>query len=181
MARPRSKGSLLALFSLLVCGGIGVGALASSLTSDAIRWRPPAHFPMTEAAPEATDIDQAAAGEAWARSAYAGGLRRCPVLNPEFLAGCEAEIAALSARPEFPPGSYGGPLLITKVEPIAPEEPVEPYEPVADAQPDEWRQASYDPAAEEEAEPAFERTPDNYPAAPPDESDEDEADEISPS
>lgn len=86
-------------------------------------------------------------------------------MNADFLAGCEAEIKALAARPDVAPGSYGGPLLITS------------YTPPESLLPDDEIVPAAEPAVENaeaaiaEPEPpirpaAFEPTPENYPAAP---------------
>ena len=135
---------MLAVIALLIGGGAGLGAIASSLTSASIRPVVETRAPMTETAMVA-DIDQAAAAKSWARTAFDGGLRQCPAMNAEFLAACEAEMKALAAKPGISPGRYGGPLLVTQV--------VEPRE--ADAatddryadieQPARYRTASYAP------------------------------------
>jgi hypothetical protein len=127
MRMVRRKAPWFGAVALLTLGGVGAGVLASSLTSDAIVWRAPSHWSATEqVAPE--PIDQTKAGESWARTAFAGGLKRCPPINAAFLAGCEAEMKLLAARPAFPAGSYGGPLLITKVETV-PEPEIDEYQP----------------------------------------------------
>lgn len=156
----RRKGSLLVTGLLLMGGGIGVGALASSLTSASIAWRPPSRFAMTEPALP-TPVDQAGAGRSWARSAFVGGLRRCPEMNAAFLAACEAEMKALIERPALLHGSYGGPLLVTKFEPaqkprIEPDRPTEP----------EMDLPLIEGPAVEPIEAEAEPTPANYPAAP---------------
>lgn len=146
----------------LALAGIGMGAVASSLTSSAVQWRPVSRFAMTQPVPS-EPVDQGQAGRSWARIAYDGGLRRCPEMNPQFVAACQAEMKALEARPALMAGSYGGPLLITKVEP-APEPQLEPYRP--EPMPElemEMVPAAYTP---EEPEVTPEPTPDNYPAAP---------------
>jgi hypothetical protein len=154
--------SWLGAGALLVLGGVGAGVLASSLTNDAIVWRAPSRWAVTEPVSPAP-VDQAKAGESWARTAFAGGLKRCPPINAAFLAACEAEMKALSSRPAFAAGSYGGPLLITKVEP-APEQAFEPYRPADEPA---LELASYEGNAD--PPPTEEPTPDNYPAtdAPP--------------
>ena len=120
MKMAHRKASLLGMGALLVCGGVGIGALASSLTTSAMVWSPSSRIPITEA-PVDVAVDQGRAGQSWARAAFPGGLRRCPALNAAFLRACEAEIKALAERPAFAAGSYGGPLLITKVEPVSVE------------------------------------------------------------
>jgi hypothetical protein len=171
MKRLRRKANIAGIGGLLVGAGIMLGALASSVTTDALVWTPPPQMPVTDAAP-ATPVDQASAGKGWARTAFDGGLRQCPKMNAEFLAACQAEMKKLAARPDFPAGSYGGPLLITKLEPVPP----------ANAGPDDEAWAAQDrletpPPAVLEAdyrppplpvpdEPSFERTPENYPAGP---------------
>ncbi len=152
MGKARSKLPLLATGAMLVCAGAGFGVLASSLTSNSIAWRPPARFHIVESRPDLARVDQAAAGQAWARSAFWGGLRRCPALNDAFVTACEAEIKALAERPDFA-GSYSAPLLVTTIEHVG----MEPYRP---AEPD-VQDASYVPV-----KIVRERTPDNYPAAP---------------
>jgi hypothetical protein len=150
MRMVRRKAPWFGAVALLTLGGVGAGVLASSLTSDAIVWRAPSHWSATEqVAPE--PIDQTKAGESWARTAFAGGLKRCPAINAAFLAGCEAEMKLLAARPAFPAGSYGGPLLITKVETV-PEPEIDEYQPEP-----ELEFAPY--------EDDYPRTPANYPAA----------------
>jgi hypothetical protein len=150
--------------ALLVAGGALMGVLASDLTSDSLVWhRPPPRIPTTEA-PVAAAVDQASAGQGWARTAYDGGLRECPKMNPEFLAACETEMKKLAARPDFAPGSYGGPLLITKVETDdrawEAQDRLEIPRPTVD-------RTDYEPLPDIAPErPAFERTPDNYPAEP---------------
>ena len=161
MKTVRRKGPLLAMGSLLICGGVAIGALASSLTSSAIVWRAAPRFPVTETVAQ-TAVDQAGAGQAWARAAFDGGLRQCPHMNAEFLAACHAEMKALMARPAFASGSYGGPLLITKIEPPG-LEPYRPEEPAGgDLQP--TIDAPEPPALAVDV--AAEVTPENYPAAP---------------
>lgn len=153
------KSQKIAAGMLLVCAGVGGGVLASSLTTDSIQWRPAARFVFPETAP-AVPTDQAGAGRSWAQTAFSGGLRRCPALNPAFLKGCEAEMKALQERPALPTGSYGGPLLITKVEPATPEPDFEPYQPdLLPAEP-AWRDTRFAPALDV----SDQRTPDNYPA-----------------
>lgn len=152
-----------AMMLLLACGGAGIGMAWSSMTSSAVVWQRPAQFAELGPAPH-QGVDQFAAGRSWAQAAYDGGLRRCPEMNADFVAACEAEMKALAARPDFAPGSYGGPLLVTTYEPPAPTVPEEHVSLAAlesDAEP-----------APTEPEPtivptAFEATPDNYPAAEP--------------
>jgi hypothetical protein len=166
MKALQRKGRLFGVVALLLGGGLGMGVLASSLTTDAVVWRPPATIPTT-ATPTATLIDQASAGRGWARTAFDGGLRDCPKINPEFLAACQTEMKKLSDRPVFLAGSYGGPLLITKIEPDrvddgwkAQERLETPRAPL--------EQAAYEPLPEPTpAAPSFEPTSDNYPAMPP--------------
>jgi hypothetical protein len=127
MRMVRRKAPWIGAVAVLTLGGVGAGVLASSLTSDAIVWSAPSRWAVTEqVAPE--PIDQGKAGESWARTAFSGGLKRCPPINPAFLAACEAEMKLLAARPAFPAGSYGGPLLITKIEPV-PVPEIDEYEP----------------------------------------------------
>ena len=149
---------MLAKTAMLIFGGVGAGVLASSLTSSAIAWRAPSRIPMVEQV-VADPIDQGSAGRNWARTAFDGGLRRCPEMNAQFFAACQAEMKALMERPKLAYGSYGGPLLITKIEPAPEMEPYRP-EPVA-----------YDVSLPEDApapSPAIEAvdqpTPVNYPA-----------------
>lgn len=167
MRTIRRKGPFLVMALLLIGTGIGIGALASSLTSAALVWRAPPRFPST-AEPVKLTRDQASAGRAWARSAFDGGLRECPKMNPEFIAACQAEIKALSDRPSFAEGSYGGPLLVTTIEPVAPVPDFEPYVPEEPALPARnWREADYGaqpPARTADAPP--EPTQANYPAVP---------------
>lgn len=157
------KASWFGAVALLISGGIGVGALASSLTSDALVWRAPARMAMTDA-PISAPVDQASAGQAWARSAFDGGLRQCPQMNDDFLAACQEEMKKLAERPAFPAGSYGGPLLITKVETAsydggwAAQDRLE----TPRRQPRQAEPAPLPDPVPEEA--TFERTPDNYPA-----------------
>lgn len=113
---------------MLILGGIGTGVVASSFTSDAVVWQAPLSRWTVPEQVEAQPIDQAKAGESWARTAFSGGLKTCPAINAAFLAACEAEMKLLAERPAFAAGSYGGPLLITKVEPI-PVPEIEEYEP----------------------------------------------------
>lgn len=160
MGTIRRKAPLFGAIALLVMGGAGAGVLASSLTSDAVVWNaPPSRWANTEQV-AAQPIDQARAGQNWARTAFSGGLKRCPPINNAFLAACEAEMKALASRPAFATGSYGGPLLITKVEPV-PEPEIAEYRPVAEP---DLVPASYEIV--EEALPVTEPTPENYPAAP---------------
>ena len=148
---------MFAVIALLIGGGAGLGAIASSFTSASLKPLVETRAPMTETAMVA-DIDQAAAAKSWARTAFDGGLRQCPAMNAEFLAACEAEMKALAAKPGIAPGSYGGPLLVTRV--------VEPQETDAATddryadieQPARYHTASYAPdessdPAEEPAEP----------------------------
>lgn len=152
------KASWGAMLLMLLAGGVGTGVLTSSLTSASLKWQPPSSIPTTERL-VVEEIDQGNAGRSWARTAFEGGLRRCPEMNAEFLAACAAEMKALTERPKFTEGTYGGPLLITKVVP-APA--VETYRP---------KTPDYElPAIEEPVDqPAMldapaEPTPVNYPA-----------------
>ncbi|WP_217352681.1 hypothetical protein [Sphingomonas sp. ID1715] len=147
--------------ALLIMGGVAAGMLASSATTASLAWRAPPRFPTTEQV-ASEPIDQGNAGRSWARTAFEGGLRRCPAMNAEFLAACEAEMKALQERPKLAYGSSGGPLLITKV---VPEQPTEPYRP---------EQLELEPAMPEEPTepvpaiaPVEAPTPINYPAAEP--------------
>jgi len=118
---------LFGVAALLTLCGAAAGVLASSLTRDAMTWRAPSRWATTElVAPE--PVDQARSGQSWARMAFSGGLRRCPAINDAFLAACEAEMKALAERPSAPAAGYGGPLLITKVEPF-PEPEIDEYRP----------------------------------------------------
>ncbi len=151
---------MLAKGMMLILGGIGAGVLASSLTTSSIAWQRPSRIPMVEQA-VSDAVDQGSAGRTWARTAFDGGLRRCPEMNAEFLAACQSEMKALLEKPKLAYGSYGGPLLITKVEPLPRLEPYRPAEPDYDL-----------PPLEEPADPlpvieaAAEATPENYPAQP---------------
>jgi len=160
----RGKARLAGMAGLLVGGGVLLGALASSATTDAWVWQPPPQLPVTDA-PVSTPVDQARAGEGWARTAFDGGLRECPKMNAEFLAACETEMKKLAARPEFAAGSYRGPLLITKIVSGQSDDGWEAQERLEHPR-EQFRQAGYaagpDPVPEE---PALEPTPDNYPAA----------------
>lgn len=161
--RPvRRKGPIVVGALFLGLAGIGLGMAASSVTSASVTWRPPARFAATESMP-AEPVDQGEAGRSWARVAYDGGLRRCPEMNADFVAACQAEMKALAERPAMIPGSYGGPLLITKVEPT-PEPPVETYRPEPLPEP-ALVSAAYETGASA-LPPMPEPTPDNYPAAP---------------
>lgn len=160
------KASALGVGAMLVGSGVCAGMLASSYTSDALVWRAPARVPTVDA-PLATAVDQASAGQGWARSAFDGGLRQCPKMNDQFLAACEAEMKKLAARPAFPAGSYGGPLLITKVEPEQPADAWEAQDRLEQPRP-EVRPAAFETPDTTPQHPAFERTPDNYPAMPDD-------------
>lgn len=155
---------MLGAGALLVGGGVFMGVLASSLTTDALVWQPPSRIPTTEAPVQAA-IDQVGAGQAWARTAFDGGLRQCPAMNAEFLAACQVEMKKLAERPAFPAGSYGGPLLITKVEPVRDDRAWEAQDRLETPHA-ELREADYRPLPEPPPEPAVEKTPDNYPAAP---------------
>jgi hypothetical protein len=146
------------MLTMLLGGGVGAGVVASSVTSTSLRWQPPSSIPMTERA-LSEPVDQGNAGRSWARTAFEGGLRRCPEMNAEFLAACAAEMKALMEKPKFADGSYGGPLLVTKVAPAAAVEPYRPETPDYDVP----------PAPEPAGEPAMidaptEPTPANYPA-----------------
>jgi hypothetical protein len=150
-----------AALTMLACCGAGIGMAWSSMTQSAVVWHRPAQIaePMTE---PGQGIDQFAAGRSWAQAAYDGGLRRCPEMNADFVAACQAEMKALAARPDFAPGSYGGPLLVTSYTPPVDEALVDVAEPLPAAEP---------APAIERPEPtvipaAMEATPDNYPAAP---------------
>lgn len=140
---------------MLTMAGVGLGALLTSLTGASLKWQPPSRFHTTEQV-AAEPIDHGEAGRNWARTAYDGGLRRCPEMNPSFVAACQAEMKALAARPNFLPGSYGGPLLVTTIEPVTLPEAYRAYEP--------------EPmplvAPETVVESVEEATPDNYPSAP---------------
>lgn len=153
---------------LLIGGGAAAGALASRFTSDALVWRAPARFPST-ANVALAGVDQAQAGKSWAQKAFDGGLRKCPAINPEFLAACEAEMKALTTRPAFPAGSYGGPLLTARVEAAPRDDRAwQAYDRLETPPEPALRDADY---AEDEPppfEPAYEPTPDNYPAEPED-------------
>jgi hypothetical protein len=158
MERLHRKGSLAFKALMLIFGGVGAGVLASSVTTSSLVWQRPSSIPMTEQV-VSDPVDQGSAGRNWARTAFDGGLRRCPEMNAEFLAACQAEMKALLERPKLNLGSYGGPLLITKVEPV-PE--IEPYRP---------EPIGYDTLPLEEAvdpmppvEPLEQPTPINYPA-----------------
>lgn len=150
---------------LLASGGAGLGMAWSGLTSSAVDWERPARF--SEMAPVAEQaVDQFAAGRSWAQAAYDGGLRQCPQMNADFIAGCQAEMKALAARPDFAPGSYGGPLLVTTYEPAVPEVPVEDETPAIIERRVEQELAAEEPVAD--LVPAtYEPTPANYPAAEP--------------
>jgi hypothetical protein len=162
----RRKAHIAGTVALLVGGGVMLGAFASSITTDARIWRAPPQLPTTDA-PLATPVDQAGAGRGWARTAFDGGLRECPKMNAEFLAACEAEMKKLADRPDFPAGSYGGPLLITKVEPAQSDDSWEAQDRLETPRL-AVRETDYAPLpAPSPDEPPFERTPDNYPAAPP--------------
>jgi hypothetical protein len=87
-------------------------------------------------------------------------------MNAEFLAACETEMNKLVARPEFAAGSYGGPLLITKIVPEQSDDGWEAQDRLERPR-EEVRQASFEPLPDTVPdEPAYEPTPDNYPAAP---------------
>lgn len=156
MVDRKARAVLIAM--LLGCGGVAMGAFASNMTTDSLAWRAPSREAAT-AAPVASAIDQASAGQAWARSAFDGGLRRCPPMNDAFLAACEAEMKQLAERPAFSAGSYGGPPVAAEDGPVAHDG--------WDAQDrlERPRLASY--ASQPEAapdEPAVEGAPDDYPA-----------------
>ena len=154
MKMVRRKGPILGAVALLTLAGVGLGAVATSVTRASLKWQAPSRFAYTEqVAPE--PIDHGEAGRSWARTAYDGGLRRCPEINPSFVAACQAEMKALAARPDFVPGSYGGPLLVTKYEPVTLPEPYRAYEP------EPMPVTAPEPGAVDEP------TPDNYPAASP--------------
>jgi hypothetical protein len=163
MKRVARKGPLIGATLLLAAAGAGIGALASSVTSATIAWRAPARFAMTEPINH-EPVDQSEAGRSWARVAFDGGLRRCPEMNASFLAACEAEMKALQERPAFAAGSYGGPLLITEVEPVA-EPQDEGYRPRREPVP-EIEVASLEEVPAPTLEPD-EVTPANYPALEP--------------
>lgn len=167
MKTLQRKAHVAGTVALLVGGGVMLGAFASSVTTDARVWRAPPELPTTDA-PLATPVDQAGAGRGWARTAFDGGLRECPKINAEFLAACEAEMTKLAERPAFPAGSYGGPLLITKVvEPVRSEDAWEAQDRLETPRP-AVQEADYEPLpVPPPDDPPFERTPDNYPAAPP--------------
>ncbi|GAO38200.1 hypothetical protein SCH01S_10_00100 [Sphingomonas changbaiensis NBRC 104936] len=157
------KASALGMGALIVGGGVVMGMLASSYTSDSLVWHAPAPEIPTTDAPVAPAIDQASAGQGWARTAFDGGLRQCPEMNPEFLAACQTEMKKLVARPAFAAGSYGGPLLITKVEPTPSEDAWAAQDRLERPRP-ELEPTDFEPLPEPAPEPAFQRTPDNYPA-----------------
>lgn len=161
------KARAIAMALLLLGGGVAMGALAARLTTDSLVWRAPPRFAATgEAA--VIEVDHAQAGKSWARKAFDGGLRQCPNMNPEFLAACQAEMKALAARPALPAGSYGGPLLVTRLEPSRDDRAWAGYDRPEAPPPPRLRDADYD--LEDEPifppEPVYEPTPDNYPAAP---------------
>ncbi len=165
MRRTFRYANHFAALLLLASGGAGLGMAWSSLTSSAVKWERPARFseltPMAEQA-----VDQFSAGRSWAQAAYDGGLRRCPEMNADFIAGCQAEMKALAARPDFAPGSFGGPLLVTTYEPAVPEVPVEEETPAMIERRVERALAAEEPVPT--VTPAsFEATPENYPAAEP--------------
>jgi hypothetical protein len=155
MKMVRRKGPIIGAVALLTLAGVGLGTLATSVTRASLKWQPPSRFAYTEqVAPE--PVDHGEAGRAWARAAFDGGLRRCPEMNASFVAACQAEMKALAARPDFVPGSVGGPLLVTKVEPVTLPETYRAYGP-----------EPMPLIAPEPVQPVMEeRTPDNYPAAP---------------
>lgn len=160
------KVSAAGIGALLIGGGAFIGVLASSLTTDTLVWRPQSHIPMTES-PVAAGTDQVSSGQAWARTAFDGGLRQCPDINPDFLAACQAEIEKLETRPAYAPGSYGGPLLITKVERTTDDHAWDAQERLESYRPS--RPPPEDivlPDAPDDQ--PFEPTPANYPAAPAD-------------
>lgn len=147
----------LAVATLLACGGAALGMLASTMTSSAVSWRAPERFGDVEPQAVAVTVDQFSAGRGWARTAFDGGLRRCPSMNADFLAACEAEMKALEARPKFAAGSYGGPLLVTTYTPPEPAvETTAQSEPIPAAE----------PAVPASIQAAFEPTPENYPSEP---------------
>lgn len=159
MRRTFRYANHIAAMLLLASGGAGLGMAWSSLTSSAVKWERPARFSeLTPVAEQA--IDQFAAGRSWAQAAYDGGLRRCPEMNADFIAGCQAEMKALAARPDFAPGSYGGPLLVTTYEPPVAKVPME-QDAVAEVEP-EFPAEETAPAL---VPAAYETTPENYPAA----------------
>jgi hypothetical protein len=163
MKVARRKAQLAGIAGLLIGGCVMLGALASTATSDALVWQAPPRIPVT-GGPSAAPVDQAGAGRSWARSAFDGGLRRCPKITPEFLAACETEMEKLAARPEFPAGGYGGPLLITKVVPEQADDGWEARDRLERPR-DEVTPAEFEPRPKVAAEdPGFVRTPDNYPA-----------------
>ncbi|MBA2919880.1 hypothetical protein GON01_09255 [Sphingomonas sp. MAH-20] len=165
MNRRGRKARLAGVMGLLVGGGVMLGALASSATRDAWVWRAPPRIPVTDS-PDSMAVDQASAGQGWARAAYDGGLRQCPKMNAEFLAACETEMKKLAARPEFAAGSYGGPLLITKMVPEQPDDGWDAQDRLERPR-EELRPASFElPPDSAPEHPAFTPTPDNYPAAP---------------
>ena len=165
MTRRGRKARLAGVTGLLIGGGVMLGALASSATTDAWVWRAPPRIPITDS-PVSTPVDQASAGQGWARTAYDGGLRQCPKMNAEFLAACEAEMKKLAARPEFAAGSYGGPLLITKVVSEQSDEGWEAQDRLESPR-EELRPASFElPPDTAPEQPAFTPTPGNYPAVP---------------
>lgn len=150
---------------LLACGGAGLGMAWSGLTSSAVVWQRPARF-ADAGQPPAETVDQFAAGRGWAQAAFDGGLRRCPEMNADFVAACEAEMKALRARPAFAAGSFGGPLLVTTYTPPDPVIEDAPASSLDEIEQDVERSIA-DPAPEPDILPAaFQPTPENYPAAP---------------
>jgi hypothetical protein len=110
----------------IIAAGLIAGAFASRITTESIVWQRPSEFPRVEGSAQRESVDQASAGRSWAQSAFNGGLKRCPEMNVEFLAACQAEMKALLARPTIQHGGYGGPLLVTKMERAYREPALEP-------------------------------------------------------
>ncbi|HEV2569061.1 hypothetical protein [Sphingomonas sp.] len=157
MDRLHRKAALAFKALMLISGGVGAGVLASSITTSTVKWQRPSRIPMVEQV-VSDPVDQGSAGRAWARTAFDGGLRRCPEMNAEFLAACQLEMKLLLERPKLAYGSYGGPLLITKYEPVP---DIEPYR---SAEPDKLPlEEPVDPVPVVEV--AEQPTPVNYPAA----------------
>ena len=115
MAHQRGPLAVGAL--LLILGGVALGTAVSSYTSANTSWRAAPRF-ATEAV--ASVNDHAAAGRDWARTAFDGGLRQCPAMNPEFLVACENEMKTLTARPGTRQGPGTGLLITTLAEEPAP-------------------------------------------------------------
>ena len=150
---------------LLISGGVALGTVGSTLTSSELKYRAASRYATTGRIVEIAGIDQMSAGKAWAQSAFPGGLRRCPQMNEGFLAACEAEIKALSERPAPIYGNYGGPLMVTTIEPSPEASPTKFEREAAIEESRESQPAAYEePPAE--ALVATEKTDENYPAIP---------------